>query len=205
MEIAKSDVYNAMHNLQQNAKIGLHQTFRLGEQPDSAYHIRMFLGYGDLSVIGKYRAEILEEMLGSIRRVPLKILIDPKLPRNFDDICNEDRPKSHHRWWYRPFIETTSWEDRRCSNETQREIWFKEWPDGVMYQVRCLDGGAWDRSCWHGSYTTLAEAMTAARALAEEYEPYRLYCRLLYPASLSGGYQYQARSYFIDGEIHTLK
>ena len=40
-------------------------------------------------------------------------------------------------------------------------------PDGT-YDVRCLDGGAWDRSTWYGHAKTLEEAQEIAdRKLAQ--------------------------------------
>ncbi|ABM96892.1 hypothetical protein [Methylibium petroleiphilum] len=71
-----------------------------------------------------------------------ELLVDPKLPRRFDQTPNEERSKAHlDAWWDRPFAL------RR--------------PDG-QYDVRCLDGGAWDRSTWYG----LAPDLEAAKELA---------------------------------------
>jgi hypothetical protein len=94
--------------------------------------------------------------------------INPRLPRNFDNTPNESRPASHQRWWDRPFIQTYTWDDmvNPTSSEeakaNQRRDWFESWPSGVRYDVRCLDGGAWDRpTCW-GCFATLEEAIACA-------------------------------------------
>jgi hypothetical protein len=86
--------------------------------------------------------------------------INPPLPENFDSTPNEERPE----WqievlWNRPFIVTTPF----FSNEKYREDWYKHWPSGIRYDVRCLDGGAWDRStCW-GMYPTVEEAIECCK------------------------------------------
>jgi hypothetical protein len=90
----------------------------------------------------------------------LEIPVDPKLPARFDDMPNELRPKSHLRWWGRPYIQT----ERRDLSEPMWATWLESWPTGVRYDVRCLDGSAWDRStCW-GSFATLEEAIACARS-----------------------------------------
>jgi hypothetical protein len=100
-----------------------------------------------------------------------EIPVNPRLPPKFDDTPNDARPQSHQRWWFRPYIVTEKWceptgdaaywtEEKR--NEARAE-WFRAWPAGTRYDVRCLDGGAWDRSTWWGSFSTLAEAQQCAR------------------------------------------
>ena len=70
--------------------------------------------------------------------------LDPTLPPLFDDTPNEERPVAElDAWWDRPYALTR--------------------PDGRL-DVRCLDGGAWDRSTWYGVATDMAGAV----ALAEE-------------------------------------
>ena len=69
--------------------------------------------------------------------------LDPELPAGFDDRANEDRSKEElDRWWDSPFALTRN--------------------DGT-FEVRCLDGGAWDRSVWYGHAATLDEARALAR------------------------------------------
>lgn len=70
------------------------------------------------------------------------ILLDPVLPRNFDNRANEDRStKELDQFWLRPFVLSTQ--------------------EG-KFEVRCLDGGCWDRSTWYG----FAESLDGARQLA---------------------------------------
>lgn len=89
-----------------------------------------------------------------ITRVP----INPRLPRNFDSTPNDARPKSHQAWWYRPYIVT----QEAWGTPEQRAAFTEHWPSGVRYDVRCLDGGAWDRStCW-GNFATLEQALACA-------------------------------------------
>lgn len=112
------------------------------------------------------------------------VLINPALPAGFDCTDNKLRsPEERARWWLRPFIQVESWEgqDRLIRShqeylkisgnaelcrqdldayiEEQRAGWFKAWPEGKRYEVRCLDGGAWDRSTGWGMFATLAEAL----------------------------------------------
>ena len=47
--------------------------------------------------------------------------------------------------------------------QRQKESWFNEFPSGTRYMVRCLDGGAWDRSTNKGSYPFLEEALQVAK------------------------------------------
>lgn len=73
---------------------------------------------------------------------PQEIPVDPQLPDNFDGTPNEDRSTAElDKWWENPFIRSRH--------------------DGT-FDIRCLDGGAWDRSTWYGNAKTLDEA----RALA---------------------------------------
>ncbi len=103
----------------------------------------------------------------------MKIPINPKLPAGFESTPNDERPKSHQRWWHRPFIVTFTWEQMhrgaKVSDEqmaTWRTDWFASWPSGTRYDVRCLDGGAWDRStCW-GMFPTEEAAVAFARLRA---------------------------------------
>ena len=52
---------------------------------------------------------------------------------------------------------------RRVKDEKKWREW---WPDnGIRYDVRILDGGAWDRTTNKGNYKTLEEAMEVAKDL----------------------------------------
>jgi hypothetical protein len=110
-------------------------------------------------------------------RVVDSVPINPKLPPNFDDTPNDERPDSHRKFWHVPFIVTDSvdaldafyaertdqWaeEGRQHWSEQGRAHWMEAWPTGVRYTVRCLDGGAWDRStCW-GSFPSLGAALAS--------------------------------------------
>lgn len=73
------------------------------------------------------------------------VLVDPDLPPRFDSTANDDRPDSHRKFWGRPYIVTQ---------------------DGERpgFVVRCLDGGAWDRSTNWGKFPTLEEAVKQAKS-----------------------------------------
>ena len=75
--------------------------------------------------------------------MPNRIPLDPKLPKAFDATPNEDRSKSQlDLWWDRLYGITRS--------------------DGRI-DVRCLNGGAWDRPTHLG----IADDYDAACALAQ--------------------------------------
>ncbi|SFC82877.1 hypothetical protein SAMN05428997_11247 [Bosea sp. CRIB-10] len=75
--------------------------------------------------------------------MPNRIPLDPKLPKAFDATANEDRSKAQlDQWWDRPYGVTRA--------------------DGRI-DVRCLNGGTWDRSTYLGT----AADYDAACALAE--------------------------------------
>jgi hypothetical protein len=104
---------------------------------------------------------------------------NPTLPPNFDDTPNEGRPQSHQCWWHRPFIRTETVErldafyadrtdahaevGRKLWAESGRAGWMEAWRSGIRYEVRCLDGGAWDRSTSWGMFPTLDEALVRHR------------------------------------------
>lgn len=78
------------------------------------------------------------------------VLINPVLPKLFDYTPHDERPASQAKWWYRPYIVLE--------------------PTAIPpYDVRCLDGGCWDRTTWWGAFETLEEALAYAkdRARAE--------------------------------------
>ncbi|MFM0608727.1 hypothetical protein PQR05_29775 [Paraburkholderia sediminicola] len=76
--------------------------------------------------------------------MPNRIPLNPKLPKGFDQTPNEDRSKDQlDAWWDHPYGITRD--------------------DGKI-DVRCLNGGAHDRSTWLG----LADDYDAACALAEK-------------------------------------
>lgn len=130
------------------------------------------------------RAELREFRLGGLRFRAVQcvdgVLVNPVLPRMFDQTPNELRPAAHRKWWHRPFIVTEGVEaldvwyasrtdeyaekGRREWQESGRAVWMNAWPSGVRYTVRCLDGGAWDRSTNWGSFATLEQALARAGA-----------------------------------------
>lgn len=93
---------------------------------------------------------------------PSYLPVNPRLPPRFDDTPNDQRPPSHGFWWFRPYIVTDTM--RPGAPTGSREEWLSAWPSGIRYDVRCLDGGAWDRSTWWGSFSTLEDAIQRARA-----------------------------------------
>lgn len=118
------------------------------------------------------------------------IPIDPILRDNFDYTDNEERPQLETEdWWDKPFIVTDSWDKReetygehvaranengfnaddeevfaKRSEETKKG-WFESYPEGIRYNVRCLDGGAWDRSTNYGFFPSLETALVKAKSL----------------------------------------
>ena len=116
------------------------------------------------------------------------IAVNPALPKNFDSTPNDQRPDSHHAWWHRPYVVTDRWQPESYHNYCERlarlgyepdytfeewqayqdhqEVsWLEAWPSGVRYNVRCLDGGAWDRSTNYGSFPSLDAALEVAGKL----------------------------------------
>ena len=57
-------------------------------------------------------------------------------------------------------------EQFEADQQQARARFLAERPEGINYTVRCLDGGAHDRSTWCGEYATLAEAIEGAKARA---------------------------------------
>lgn len=69
--------------------------------------------------------------------------VDPELPADFNNTPNESRSEAElDTWWMRPFAVSR--------------------PDGRL-DVRCLDGGAHDRSTWWGTADDLEQARVIAR------------------------------------------
>lgn len=100
--------------------------------------------------------EDLIEAFLAIEGVP----IDPELPKNWDNIAHESRPDCHRKIWGKPYIVI----QKRPQGFSQSE-WLGFWPLGVRYDVRCLDGGAWDRSTGCGCFSTLEESLAKAREI----------------------------------------
>jgi hypothetical protein len=80
--------------------------------------------------------------------------VDPDLPEAFDHTPNEQRSVAEiARWWDRPFALTN--------------------PDGTL-TVRCLDGGAWDRSTYYGVAPTFEAAQKLAGEKLEAWRRFRM-------------------------------
>jgi hypothetical protein len=108
------------------------------------------------------------------------VAINPKLPPMFDSTPNDHRPPSHFKFWNVPYIVTETVEEldalhqaatdeyaderRERWNNEWREQWLSAWPSGTRYEVRCLDGGAWDRSTSWGMFPSLSLALLSAGA-----------------------------------------
>jgi hypothetical protein len=101
------------------------------------------------NITGTYNPEIhAPNKQHRIKNVP----IDPCQRLGFDNTRNEDRDyKEYEDWWGRGFV---------ISHRNSRG-------EGISYQVRCLDGGAWDRSTWHGNYGNLSEAIDHALQITQ--------------------------------------
>lgn len=101
------------------------------------------------------------------------ILINPSLPKRFNDTPNDRRPDSQNVWWLRPFIVTTTTNDllgepkaeESPQSRDQQKSWPADWPSGTRFDVRRLDGGAWDRSTTHGCFNDLEAALAKANSL----------------------------------------
>ena len=113
------------------------------------------------------------------------IALNPTLRDDFDFTDNNLRPeKEVNHWWGLPYITTQSFMEEsyqeyshRCGDRSEpydewlirktkeRTEWLEWFPDGVRYDVRLLDGGAWDRSTNKGSYKTFDEALEVAKNL----------------------------------------
>lgn len=79
--------------------------------------------------------------------------VDPELPPDFDNTPNEERSTEElDAWWDRPFAQTRA--------------------DGTL-DVRCLDGGSWDRATFYGTAETLEAARLLARTKLAKWQECR--------------------------------
>ena len=116
------------------------------------------------------------------------IPIDPVQRADFDCTPNELRdPRENQDWWGRAFIVTFGWkeatetwsnykarskevgfspvseEEFTQRHEDQERSWFDAWPTGTRYDVRRLDGGAWDRSTDIAMVPSMEQALSTAK------------------------------------------
>lgn len=121
--------------------------------------------------------------------------INPCLREHFDSTPNELREcQETDDWWGTPFIVTAdinnaveSYESYRsrlssfkgmeiededifnARMENTKKQFLESYPTGTSYTVRCLTGGAWDRSSWQGDFGSLDEAIDFAKGSVETY------------------------------------
>lgn len=81
------------------------------------------------------------------------VAINPVLNPNFESTPNDQRDARDMAWLGVPFIRTES---------SDHPTFVAFWGGSLRYDVRCLDGGAWDRSTNHGQFSTLSEALVCA-------------------------------------------
>jgi hypothetical protein len=118
-----------------------------------------------------------------------EIFVNPKLPEDFDITPHDERDDDMNWWWDKPYIEIEELSEETWIEhyhrlkddftpeqlgteqeyikriEESRISWFKTWYTGFRYEVRCLDGAAWDRSTNYGMYATFEEALSVAKNL----------------------------------------
>lgn len=147
--------------------------------PRKFYYIGMEIEISDYQDIHRYRNQIL------IEGIPF----NPLQREDFDQTPKAARDLLEIvEWWDEPYVKTCSWDDCDESWESyierakswssgepeshdeflermrsRKENWFKAWPSGTRYEVRCLNGGAWDRSTGLAMVATLEEAIAVAK------------------------------------------
>ncbi len=50
----------------------------------------------------------------------------------------------------------------------EHQDWLLNWKNGVRYDVRCLDGGAWDRTTCKGMFDNLDDAIELCKQIKEQ-------------------------------------
>ena len=113
------------------------------------------------------------------------VIINPVQRYDFDFTNNEEREQREiDEWWdvkyinAFPYIGDTYLEyvgrmgESEVESETEFDLrmmksqrnWFVSYPNGMEYVVRCLDGGAWDRSTNLGHFDNLDDALELAKS-----------------------------------------
>ncbi|ODS23595.1 hypothetical protein AB835_08260 [Candidatus Endobugula sertula] len=123
--------------------------------------------------------------------------VNPTLRPDFDSTDNNERdPLEIEDWWGKPYIVTDEYwqaddsysdyvermsdpkvkdliskvdtEEEFCKRmDDDKKSWFEHWPTGTRYEVRCLDGGAWDRSSSKGMFSSLELAIFVCNKIVE--------------------------------------
>lgn len=122
------------------------------------------------------------------QKVTQGIPINPCLREHFDSTPHDDRESREiNDWWDTPYIVTSyvsdrlesysdyhsrvsSFEGMKVESESVfddrmkeiKEYFLSKYPSGTSYTVRCLTGGAWDRSSWQGDFDSLEKAIEFA-------------------------------------------
>jgi|AntRauTorckE5430_2_1112549.scaffolds.fasta_scaffold68182_2 hypothetical protein len=116
--------------------------------------------------------------------------VNPVLPNFMDTKPLDKRSKSHlEKWFLTPYIVIVSFDSesynsyrKRISNLSfsidmmtekeftqwnikRKKVWLKAWKKGFRYDVRCLDGGCWDRTTNRGNFDTLDKALAECKKM----------------------------------------
>ncbi|EGQ8679275.1 hypothetical protein V6957_004298 [Vibrio parahaemolyticus] len=117
------------------------------------------------------------------------IFINPHLRNDFDYTPNEEREELETEHWYgRPYIVTDEFKSETYDEFVSRmskidpeyipeskadfkermtlykQSWYEAYPSGIRYEVRCLTGGAWDRSSSQGMFASLNDAVEKVKS-----------------------------------------
>jgi hypothetical protein len=98
------------------------------------------------------------------------VVVNPYQREMFDATSNDDRnPQEIEDWWGIPYITVTTYfvnpNYTAAKNDKEASEWAKNYQTGNRYDVRCLDGGAWDRSTGiKYGFNSLLEAIDFVKA-----------------------------------------
>ena len=125
--------------------------------------------------------------------------INPALRPDFDVTPDSERSEEEiAQWWDVPYIVTCTYEEHQVDQShddyqarlksydpTRTDLknreeweaeqsklkadWYDSYPTGIRYEVRCLDGGAWDRATSWGMFGALEEALACASSKPPVY------------------------------------
>jgi hypothetical protein len=113
----------------------------------------------------KLKAEIVDRR-GKRHLIPCEqlienVMVNPVLPDDFDHCPNDQRTGKNAAMWNIVYIQTY---------EDNSPRFVEYWGGPVRYDVRRLDGGAWDRSTNHGQFGSLTAALTLAKTLFMDHQ-----------------------------------